>query len=164
MGCGSSNSLNDKNNDLTCLNKFKKKRPVRSSSKQISYKGITILENVQKYMPETISRDEIKDMVYDALQIKDQMNQSKTNLTAMQIDAIIDLLMKAISSDGNKNFNDKRLDDIKAIIGFYDVDTENVKKIFFKDQSPTNEEVEEKVNDIISMNDDAKLFAIEVQN
>ena len=37
-----------------------------------------------------------------------------------------------------------------------------LKKIFFKGEKPTDEEIEEKLNDIISVNEDAKLFAIEL--
>ena len=161
MGCSNSNSLNEKK---TNLNENRKRQTfVRKSCKKLSYKGVTILENVPKYIPDTVTRDEIKDMVYDALKINDDLSK-KGKLNNDEIEGIIDMLMVIISSNDNKKINDKRLDNLKAIIGFYDADKENVKRIFFKDKKPTDEEIEEKLNDIASMNEDTKLFAIEIQN
>ena len=161
MGCGNSNSLNEKK---MYLNENRKRQPfVRKSCKRLSYKGVTILENVPKYIPDTVTRDEIKDMVYDALKINDDLSK-KGKLNNDEIEGIIDMIMIIISSNDNKKVNDKRLDNLKAIIGFYDADKENVKRIFFKDKKPTDEEIEEKLNDIASMNEDTKLFAIEIQN
>ena len=161
MGCSNSNSLNEKK---TNLNENRKRQTfVRKSCKKLSYKGVTILENVPKYIPDTVTRDEIKDMVYDALKINDDLSK-KGKLNNDEIEGIIDMLMVIISSNDNKKINDKRLDNLKDIIGFYDADKENVKRIFFKDKKPTDEEIEEKLNDIASMNEDTKLFAIEIQN
>ena len=160
MGCGNSNSLNEKKN----LIENRKRQPfIRKSCKKLSYKGVTILENVPKYIPETVTRDEIKDMVYDALKINDDLSR-KGKLNNEEIEGIIDMIMIIISSNDDKTINDKRLDNLKAVIGFYDADKENVKRIFFKDKKPTDEEIEEKLNDIASMNEETKLFAIEVQN
>ena len=163
MGCGSSN-ISEKNqflnnNDRQSGRTIQIKRP----GKKISYKGVTILENVQQYIPDSISRDEVKEMVYDALNI-DSRKKSTGKLNEQQIEGLIDMIMKTVSSNENKNLEDKRLDDLNAIIGFYDADKENVKKIFFKGEKPTDEEIEEKLNDIISVNEDAKLFAIELKN
>ena len=164
MGCGSSN-VGEKNKFL--YDNYRQQCrtiPMQRSGKKISYKGITILENVQQYIPDSISRDEVKKMVYDALNLTDLKNKSTRKLKEQQIEGLIDLIMITVSSNGNKSLEDKRLDDLKAIIGFYDADKENVKKIFFKDEKPTEEEVEEKLNDIISENEGAKLFAIQLQN
>ena len=171
MGCGNSNSLKEKqthanNNNLipSRTKSFKDKHNTNKSCKNTSYKGVTILKNVPDNLPETITRDEVKDMVYDALKINEEKNKGKGKLNAEQIDGIIDMIMTIVSPNKNKKIEDKRLDDLKAIIGFYDADKENVKKLFFKDQKPTDEEIEDKLNDLVSMNEDAKLFAIEIQN
>ena len=171
MGCGNSNSLKEKqthanNNNLipSRIKSFKDKNNTNKSCKNTSYKGVTILKNVPDNLPETITRDEVKDMVYDALKINEDKNKGKGKLNAEQIDGIIDMIMTIVSPNKNKKIEDKRLDDLKAIIGFYDADKENVKKLFFKDQKPTDEEIEDKLNDLVSMNEDAKLFAIEIQN
>ena len=123
-----------------------------------------MVDNVQKYIPENTTRDEIKDMVYNALEITDSKNKSTEKLTEDQIEAIIDMLTRHINSRDDKNGDDNRLDGLKMTIGFYDADKENVKKLFFKDKKPSEEEVEDKLNDLVSVNDETKLFAIEIQN
>ena len=163
MGCGSSN-IGEKNKFLNNNDRQSGRTiQIKRSGKKISYKGVTILENVQQYIPDSISRDEVKEMVYDALNI-DSRKKSTEKLNEHQIEGLIDMIMKTVSSNENKNLEDKRLDDLNVIIGFYDADKENVKKIFFKGEKPTDEEIEEKLNDIISVNEDAKLFAIELKN
>ena len=163
MGCGSSN-IGEKNKFLNNNDRQSGRTiQIKRSGKKISYKGVTILENVQQYIPDSISRDEVKEMVYDALNI-DSRKKSTEKLNEQQVEGLIDMIMKTVSSNENKNLEDKRLDDLNAIIGFYDADKENVKKIFFKGEKPTDEEIEEKLNDIISVNEDAKLFAIELKN
>ena len=167
MGCGNSNSLNEKNKNFHSDLYLKKKteiKPVRESYKKASYKDITILDNVQKYIPENITRDEIREMVFNALEITDSKNKSTGKLTEDQIEAIIDMLTRHINSRDDKNGDDNRLDGLKMTIGFYDADKENVKKLFFKDKKPSEEEVEDKLNDLVSVNDETKLFAIEMQN
>ena len=165
MGCGNSNSTSEKNplRTQTTINK-KTDKEYRASGKTFSYKGVTILENVQKFMPINITREEIKQMIYDALEINDAKNKSKGKITEEQIEGLIDAIAIITSSDDNKNIDDKRLNELNAIIGFYDANEEIIKNIFFKDQKPTEEEIEDKLNDIISMNEDAKLFAIEFKN
>ena len=165
MGCATSNSTSEKNplRQETTISK-KSDKEYRSSGKTFSYKGVTILENVQKYMPINITREEIKQMIYDALEINDAKYKSKGKITEEQIEGLIDAIAIITSSDDKKNIDDNRLNELNAIIGFYDANEENIKKIFFKDQKPTEEEIEDKLNDIISTNEDAKLFAIEVKN
>ena len=165
MGCAGSNSTSEKNplRNASTINK-KSDKEYRTSAKTFSYKGVTILENVQKYMPINITREEIKQMVYNALEINDAKYISKGKITEEQLEGVIDAIKIITSSDNKKNIDDKKLDNLNAIIGFYDADKDNIKKIFFKDQKPSEEEVEEKLNDIISTNEDAKLFIIEIKN
>ena len=167
MGCANSNSTSEKNpiRTVTTINKKSDKdKEYRASGKTFSYKGVTILENVQKYMPINITREEIKQMIYEALEINDVKYKSKKKITEEQIEGIIDTIRIITSSEDKKNIADKRLDNLNVIIGFYDANEENVKKIFFKDKNPTEEEIEDKLNDMISTNEDSKLFAIEVKN
>ena len=44
------------------------------------------------------------------------------------------------------------------IIGLYDADKENVKKLFFKDKKTSEEKVEDKLNDLVSVNDETKII------
>ena len=168
MGCGSSSSFSEKNkypNKILNKNSSKKSIQERKSCKTVSYKNITILDNVQKYLPVNTTRNEIKDLVYNALEIKDAKTKSTGQLNGEEIEGIIDMLTATASSEDNKNINDRRLDNVRATIGFYDINKDNIKKLFFKGKKPKEEEVEDKLNDLISINEDSNLlFGIELND
>ena len=80
MGCSSANEeirnnnggeaegkkLN-KNQDKKMVINANKKVTVSKSYKKETQKGLTILENVKEILPKDISKENIKDMVYNAL-------------------------------------------------------------------------------------------------
>ena len=139
--------------------------------KKRSCKGLTILENVKEYMPETISREEVKNMVYNALGntiVKDKYEYVKgKNLTKDQVEVIIDLLLKTITENENieqEDFDDERFNDVKVNIGFYDVNVENVRRIIFREENPSKEEIENMLNEISGGNENTKLLAVELQD
>ena len=139
--------------------------------KKRSCKGLTILENVKEYMPETISREEVKNMVYNALGntiVKDKYEYVKgKNLTKDQVEVIIDLLLKTITENENieqEDFDDERFNDVKVNIGFYDVNVENVRRIIFREENPSEEEIENMLNEISGGNENTKLLAVELQD
>ena len=161
MGCGGSKSFEEKNKIIV----KKKDNPKTKSSKSIKYKGVTVLENVMESMPSTITRDEIKEMVNDSLNNSSKKSYSKAGnkkLTQDQVEGIIDMIMVAISDNNNKSINDKRLDDVKAVIGFYRVNKENIRNLFYKGQKPTEAEVEEMVNKLQNENEDTDILVIEL--
>ena len=161
MGCGGSKSFEEKNKIIV----KKKDNPKTKSSKSIKYKGVTVLENVMESMPDTITRDEIKEMVNDSLNNSSKKSYSKAGnkkLTQDQVEGIIDMIMVAISGNNNKSINDKRLDDVKAVIGFYRVNKENIRNLFYKGQKPTEAEVEEMVNKLQNENEDTDILVIEL--
>ena len=161
MGCGGSKSFEEKNKLIV----KKKDNPKTKSSKSIKYKGVTVLENVMESMPDTITRDEIKEMVNDSLNNSSKKSYSKAGnkkLTQDQVEGIIDMIMVAISDNNNKSINDKRLDDVKAVIGFYRVNKENIRNLFYKGQKPTEAEVEEMVNKLQNENEDTDILVIEL--
>ena len=161
MGCGDSKSFEEKNKIIV----KQKDNPKTKSSKSIKYKGVTVLENVMESMPSTITRDEIKEMVNDSLNNSSKKSYSKSGnkkLTQDQVEGIIDMIMVAISDNNNKSINDKRLDDVKAVIGFYRVNKENIRNLFYKGQKPTEAEVEEMVNKLQNENEDTDILVIEL--
>ena len=155
MGCGSSKSLEERNK----LFGNKKERPKRKSSKKVVYKGVTVLENVMESIPSTITRDEIKEMVNNSLESGIKGNKK---LNETQVEGIIDMLTLVISDNDNKNIDDKRLDDVNAIIGFYPVNKENVKKLFYKGQKPSETDVEDMVNKLSNENEETNILVIEL--
>ena len=137
--------------------------------KKKKYKGLTILENVKEYLPQDISRDDIKWMVYNALGNSIVNNKSEyikgKNVTKEQVEGIIDMLMDIVSknetSETNK-FDDERLNDVNLKIGFYDGDKENVRKFMFRGRNPTEQEVENTYNQLSSNGtENVKFLAIE---
>ena len=161
MGCGGSKSFEEKNKIIV----KKKDNPKTKSSKSIKYKGVTVLENVMESFPSSVTRDEIKEMVNDSLNNSSKKSYSKAGnkkLTQDQVEGIIDMIMVAISDNNNKSINDKRLDDVKAVIGFYRVNKENIRNLFYKGQKPTEAEVEEMVNKLQNENEDTDILVIEL--
>ena len=60
---------------------------------------------------------------------------------------------------------DKRLEDVKVKIGFYDADKENVRKIIFRGKNPTDEEVDNMLNQLTSSGqENVKLLAVEFED
>ena len=169
MGCGSSSGLDERKtnmpNNLSGNGNDKPKKAERKSYRTVSYKGVTILQSVQELLPVTTSRNEIKEMVYNSIEhciSKGISGNNKGKLTSEQIEGIIDMMAIVVSSDNDKKINDKRLDNVKAVIGFYEINKENVKKLFFKGKKPTEEEIEDQLNSLSTDNDDAMLLVIEV--
>ncbi len=163
MGCGGSKSFEEKNNII--IKKKEKDKPKRKSSKRVVYKGVTILENVMENIPPTVTRDEIKEMVNNSLggySRKVNSEAGNKKLTEAQIEGIIDMIMVAISDNNNKSIIDKRLDDVKAVIGFYPVNKENIRNLFYKGQKPTEDKVEDMVNTLSNGNEGINILVIEL--
>ena len=144
---------------------------VSKNYKKRTFKGLTILENVKQYFPENIERDYIKDMVNNALAgniVNDKSEYIKgKNLTKEQVEGIIDVLFKIVSENENVEKNeieDERLNDIKVNIGFYDANKENIRKFIFKGKNPTDEEVENTLNQFNSGEAETKILAVEIED
>ena len=144
----------------------------KDSYKKRAYTGLTILENVKQYLPEDISRDDIKGMIYNALGdtvVNDKSQYIKgKNLTKDQVEGITDMLLKIVKKEEGEEEEevvDKRLEDVKVKIGFYDADKENVRKIIFRGKNPTDEEVDNMLNQLTSSGqENVKLLAVEFED
>ena len=133
-------------------------------------KGLTILENVKEFLPETITRDELKNMVYncigDSIVPKSEYVKGK-NLTKDQVEGIIDIVYKTVTDEDDneeKDYDDPRLNDVKVKIGFYDADKENIRKFFFRGKNPSDEEVESMLKNICGDNENTKLLALDLED
>ena len=83
------------------------------------------------------------------------------------MEGIIDVLFKIVSENENVEKNeieDQRLNDIKVNIGFYDANEENIRKFIFKDKNPTDEEVENILNQFNSGEAETKILAVEIED
>ena len=130
-------------------------------------KNINILDNVKEYFPGDISRDEIEEMVLSAVgdSLVKEINFKKgVNLTMEHAQAIIDLLYMNINetNNGDKNY-EKILEGVKLKIGFCDINKDSIKNIMFKGQNPTDEEIEQVLEQFEGCIN-PKLFVIELVN
>ena len=175
------NNADNKVNNKMVINANKKKVTVYENYKKETQKGLTILENVKEILPKDISKESIKDMVYNALGntiVKDKSKFIKgVNITKEHAQTIIDVLYNIVhkkeNGDENENENEKKqedivdntsLKDVNVIIGFYDATEENVRKFMFKKKNPTDEEVKKALNQLTAGDVDAKILAIEIKD
>ena len=181
MGCSSANEeirsnnggeaegkkLN-KNQDKKMVINANKKVTVSKSYKKETQKGLTILENVKEILPKDISKENIKDMVYNALgnTIVDKSKFIKgVNLTDEHAQNIVDILYNIVHNNENlEQIDNLSLKDINVIIGFYDATEENVRRFMFKKKNPTDEEVKNTLNQLTAGDVDAKILAIEIKD
>ena len=181
MGCSSANEeirsnnggeaegkkLN-KNQDKKMVINANKKLTVSKSYKKETQKGLTILENVKEILPKDISKENIKDMVYNALgnTIVDKSKFVKgVNLTDEHAQNIVDILYNIVHNNENlEQIDNLSLKDINVTIGFYDATEENVRRFMFKKKNPTDEEVKNTLNQLTAGDVDAKILAIEIKD
>ena len=158
-------SINKKNNT-------KEKVTIDENFKKETRKGLTILENVKEILPNDISKDNIREMVVNALGDTIVEDESKfikgVNLTKAHVETIVDALFNIVTqTEENENIEDDRYKDFKDInisIGFYDANEENVRKFMFKGKNPTDEQVKNTLNQLNSGEVDAKILAIELKD
>ena len=175
------NNADNKVNNKMVINANKKKVTVYENYKKETQKGLTILENVKEILPKDISKESIKDMVYNALGNTIVEHKSKfikgVNITKEHAQTIIDVLYNIVhkkeNEDENENENEKKpedivdntsLKDVNVIIGFYDATEENIRKFMFKKKNPTDEEVKKALNQLTAGDVDAKILAIEIKD
>ena len=182
MGCSSANeeirSKPEVKNEEKKLNKTEDKKmvikqnkeeAVNKNYKKETQKGLTILENVKEILPKDISKENIKDMVYNALGntiVEDKCKFIKgVNLTEEHAQNIVDVLYNIVHKNENvEEIDNVSLKDINVVIGFYDATEENVRKFMFKNKNPTEEEVKKTLNQLTAGDVDTKILAIEIKN
>ena len=158
-------SINKKNNS-------KEKVTIDENFKKETRKGLTILENVKEILPNDISKENIREMVVNALGDTIVEDESKfikgVNLTKAHVELIVDALFNIVTQteEDENNEDDKYKDfkDINISIGFYDANEENVRKFMFKGKNPTDEQVKNTLNQLNSGEVDAKILAIELKD
>ena len=152
-----------------------KKVTVYKNYKKETQKGLTVLENVKEFLPKDISKENIRDMVYNALGgtiVEDKSKFIKgVNLTTEHAQVIIDVLYNIVHKEKDEDEKEKNdiidnesLKDINVSIGFYDATEENVRKFMFKKKGPTDEEVKNALNQLTAGDVDAKILAIEIKD
>ena len=144
---------------------IKKKEEPKKPEKVKTIKNINILDNVKEYLPDDITRDEIEEMVKSAIgdSISFGNNYKKgANLTREHVEALIDIIYMNVvgRNNGDKNY-EKIMEDVRVKVGFVDVSKDSVKNIMFRRQNPTDDEIEQ-VLEQFKLSIDPKLFVIEL--
>ena len=120
-------------------------------------------------MPEHITREEIKDMIYNAFG-EGLVNDKKyyipgKTVTREQADAIVDLIEQYIKDDTNlENFESKSiLDGVNLTIDLVDLNKDIIKEKMFKGKNPSNTQLENILKNLSQGQNNVKILSIEFQ-
>ena len=158
----------EENQEILNINKNK-------SVKRSNFKGIEIVQNLEDYFPDDITKKEIDDMVFNALSgsiVKDESELIPgENLTEEQAKKISDIVYHKIQK-GKKGNNypgaDNKIEDnsilnqLKVKIGMADLNRKTVKKLFFKGKIVSDIELEVTLNNLTQGNENVKALMIEL--
>ena len=137
--------------------------------RKFKFNGITVVQNLKDYIPDQISKEEIKEMVYNAFGegIVDNNNYyipGKT-VTIEQANAIVDLIERYIKTDSNvENLQDNSiLNGVNLTIDLVDLNKEIIKEKMFKGKDPTDVQLENVLKNLSQGQKNVKILSIEFQ-
>ena len=136
--------------------------------RKYKFNGITVIQNLKDYLPKNISKDEIKEMIYNAFGegLVDDVKYlipGKT-VTRKQANVIVDLVEKYIRNDWNvENRNLKILNGVNIIIDLVDLNKDIIKEKMFKGKNPSNKELENTFKNLSQGYTNVKILSIEFQ-
>jgi len=137
--------------------------------RKFKFNGITVIQNLKDYMPEHITREEIKDMIYNAFG-EGLVNDKKyyipgKTVTREQADAIVDLIEQYIKDDTDlENFESKSiLDGVNLTIDLVDLNKDIIKEKMFKGKNPSNTQLENILKNLSQGQNNVKILSIEFQ-
>lgn len=135
--------------------------------RKFKFNGITVVQNLRDYIPENISREEIKEMIFnafgDGLVDDDKYYIPGKTITRKQANAIVDLIQNHIKEDSsieNLEYN-SILKGVNLIIDLVDLNKDIIKKKMFKGQSPTNIQLDNILKNLSQGLDNVKILSIE---
>ena len=136
--------------------------------RKYKFNGITVIQNLKDYLPKNISKEEIKEMIYNAFGegLVDDVKYlipGKT-VTRKQANVIVDLVEKYIRNDWNvENRNLKILNGVNIIIDLVDLNKDIIKEKMFKGKNPSNKELENIFKNLSQGYTNVKILSIEFQ-
>ena len=135
--------------------------------RKFKFNGITVLQNLKDYIPESISREEIKEMIFnafgDGLVEDDKYYIPGRTVTRKQANAIVDLIQYYIKEDSTiENLeNNSLLKGVNLIIDLVDLNKDIVKEKMFKGQNPSSIQLENILKNLSQGLDNVKILSIE---
>ena len=137
--------------------------------RKFKFNGITVVQNLKDYIPNNITKSELKDMVYNAfgeglVEDKKYYIPGKT-ITKEQANAIIDLIMQYIKDDTNVNNleNHLILDGVNLTIDLVDLNKEIIKEKMFKGKNPSDIQLENILKNLSQGLNNVKILSIDFQ-
>ena len=163
----------------------------RSTLTKSQFNGVTIVNNIKDYLPQNITKEEIREMVYNVLEDKIVDDISKVirgkTITKEQVDAIVNIVYDKVKGDkndsddenkkknnsnGNNNIvrrNERRksrrysiLNQVFVNIGLTDLTPEFVKNTVFRKKNPTQQQIDNAIKNISQGNPNVKVLTIEL--
>jgi hypothetical protein len=155
----------------------------KSTFRKSQCNGIVIVDNLKNYLPENISKEEINEMVYNALEgcIVDDITKvirGKT-ITKEQADAIANIVFDKVKCDKNDSDNEEEikkdkfqrrksrrysiLNQVFVNVGMTDLTTDFLKKTVFKNKNPSEQQIENAMKNLSQGNENVKVLTIELR-
>ena len=134
--------------------------------RKYKFNGITVIQNLKDYLPRNISKEEIKEMIFNAFgeglvdDVKDFI-PGKT-VTRKQANAIVDFVEKYIKNDSKvENLNKNILNGVNIIIDLVDLNKDIIKEKMFKGRNPSDKELENICKNLSQGYTNVKILSIE---
>ena len=138
--------------------------------RKFKFNGITVIQNLKDYIPDHISKEEIKEMVFNAFGEGIVDNNSNyyipgKTVTREQANAIVDLIERYIKTDSNvENLQDNSiLNGVNLTIDLVDLNKEIIKEKMFKGKEPTDVQLENILKNLSQGQKNVKILSIEFQ-
>ena len=137
--------------------------------RKFKFNGITVIQNLKDYIPNNITKEELKEMIYTAFGeglVEDERYfiPGKT-VTRMQANAIVDLIEKYIKNDSNvENLKDSSiLNGVNLVIDLVDLNKQIIKEKMFKGKNPSDLQLENTLKNLSQGLNNVKILSIEFQ-
>ena len=137
------------------------------SYRKYKFNGITVVQNLKDYLPDKITKDEIKYMIYTALGeglIEDEQYYipGKT-VTKKQVDLIVELIENYIKYDDNiENLeNDDILNGVNLSVDLVDINKDIIREKMFKGKNPSDIQLDNTLKNLTGGLSNVKLLNIE---
>ena len=150
------------------------KMEITNQKKDIDYRkfkfnGITVIQNLKDYIPNDITKDEIKDMVYnafgDGLVDDNKYYIPGKTVTRQQANEIVNLIESYIKDDAivTNLENDSILNGVNLIIDLVDLNKDIIKEKMFKGKNPSDLQLENTLKNLSGGLSNIKVLSIEFQ-
>ena len=150
------------------------KMEITNQKKDIDYRkfkfnGITVIQNLKDYIPRDITKEEIKDMVYNAFG-EGLVDDNKyyipgKTVTRQQANEIVNLIESYIKDDSivTNLENDSILNGVNIIIDLVDLNKDIIKEKMFKGKNPSDLQLENTLKNLSGGLSNIKVLSIEFQ-